>query len=32
MYLAYDEECFRVRTEKFEEVTHFRCNHEEVDT
>ena len=32
MYLAYDEECFRVTTGNVEEVLYFRCNHEEVDT
>ena len=32
MYLAYDEECFRVRNENVEEVLYFRCNHEEIDT
>ena len=32
MYLAYDDECFRVTTGNVEEVLYFRCNHEEVDT
>ena len=32
MYLAYDEECFRVTTENVAEMSYLRCNHEEADT
>ena len=32
MYLAYDEQCFRVTTQNVEEVSYLRCNHEEADT
>ena len=32
MYLAYDEECFRVTTENVEEVSYLGCNHNEAET
>ena len=33
MYLAYDEECFRISTtENVEEMSYLRCNHEEAET
>ena len=31
MYLAYDEDCFRVTTENVEEVSYLGCNHKEAD-
>ena len=31
MYLAYDEEYFRVTTEKVKEVSYLGCNHKRAD-